>query len=134
MVKTIELILGLPALSLFDLVATDMRASFIGPNDQPDFTPYTAMEPRQSLFEKNIRVGSISGPHAAERKRAAQASAKMEFDGPDEAPSDLLNRILWGDVRGWGTPYPAIKHSVFFPMSVDIADEDRDDAPKKKKQ
>ena len=30
MVKTIELMLGLPALSMFDLVATDMRASFLG--------------------------------------------------------------------------------------------------------
>ena len=29
LVKTIELMLGLPALSLFDLVATDMRSSFV---------------------------------------------------------------------------------------------------------
>jgi hypothetical protein len=92
------------------------------------------MEPKQSLFEKNVRVGMITGPHAADRKRAALASDKMNFDDPDQAPSDLLNRILWGDVRGWGTPYPAIKHSVFFPMSVDIADEDRDEAPKKKQR
>ena len=28
MVKTIELMLGLPTMSLFDLIATDMRASF----------------------------------------------------------------------------------------------------------
>jgi len=39
MVKTIELMLGLPALTLFDLVATDMRASFIGPNDTPTSRP-----------------------------------------------------------------------------------------------
>ena len=45
--------------------------------------------------------------------------------GPDEAPSDALNRILWHDVRGWNTPYPAVKRSVFFPMSVNVADEDR---------
>jgi DNA-binding beta-propeller fold protein YncE len=134
MVKTVELMLGLPALSLFDLVATDMRASFIGPNEQPDFTPYTAIEPKQSLLDKNVRVGSIIGPFARERKRAAEQSARMSFAGPDEAPSDLLNRILWWDARGWGTPYPGVKHSVFFPMSVDIPDEDREDAKAKKKK
>src|SRR5947208_2771898 len=44
MVKTIELMLGLPALSLFDLVATDMRASFIGPDEAPNLAPYTATQ------------------------------------------------------------------------------------------
>jgi len=59
----------------------------------------------------------------------------MSFDGPDEAPTDMLNRILWHDVKGWGTPYPAVKRSLFFPLAVDIADEDRLEkraAPKKR--
>jgi hypothetical protein len=127
MVKTIELMLGLPALSLFDLVATDMRASFIGPDESPDSAPYTALMPTQSLHEVNQRVGSITGPHAEERRRAALASARMKFNTPDAAPSDLLNRILWHDARGWGKPFPGVKRSVFFPLAVDIADEDRDD-------
>src|SRR5436190_12269768 len=128
MVKTIELMLGLPALSLFDLVATDMRASFIDPGETPDFTPYTALSPKQSLFDVNQRVSSITGPHAAERRQAALASARMNFSDPDAAPSDRLNRILWHDARGWGVPYPEVKHSLFFPMAVDIADEDREGA------
>jgi hypothetical protein len=127
MVKTIELMLGLPALSLFDLVATDMRASFIGPDEAPNFAPYTALVPRQSLFDVNQRVGAITGPHAAERRRAALASARMNFHDPDAAPSELLNRILWHDARGWGLAYPEVRRSLFFPMAVDIADEDRDD-------
>jgi len=127
MVKTIELMLGLPALSLFDLVATDMRASFIGPDETPDFRPYTALTPTQSLFDVNQQVGAITGPHAAERRRAAQASARMNFSEPDAAPSELLNRILWHDARGWAVPYPEVKRSLFFPMAVDIADEDRDE-------
>jgi hypothetical protein len=52
---------------------------------------------------------------------------RMRFDGPDEAPADALNRILWHDVRGWRTPYPTVRQSLFFPMSRDIADEDRDE-------
>jgi DNA-binding beta-propeller fold protein YncE len=126
MVKTIELMLGLPAMSLFDLVAPDMRASFLGPDERPDYTPYTALAPAQSLFDKNLRVGAITGPFAAERRRAALASARMRFDEPDAAPSDALNRILWHDAKGWGTAFPGVKQSVFFPMSVELADDERE--------
>jgi len=131
MVKTIELMLGLPAMSAFDLVATDMRASFIGPDEPPDFTPYTAIVPTQSLYDVNVRVGDITGPNAAARRTAALASRRMRFDIPDAAPSERLNRILWHDARGWRTPYPAVKQSLFFPMSISIADEDRDEVEEK---
>ncbi|HEU4721824.1 MAG TPA: alkaline phosphatase family protein, partial [Gemmatimonadaceae bacterium] len=133
MVKTIELMLGLPAMSAFDLVATDMRASFLGPGEQPDFTPYTAIVPAQSLYDVNVRVGDITGPDAAARRAAALASRRMRFDIPDAAPSERLNRILWHDARGWRTPYPAVKQSVFFPMSISIADEDRDEVDEKER-
>ena len=131
MVKTIELMLGLPAMSAFDLVATDMRASFLEAGQAPDFTPYTAIVPPQSLYDVNQRVGEITGPHAAERRVAARASARMRFDVPDAAPSERLNRILWRDARGWRKPYPAVKSSLFFPMSISIADEDRDEVEEK---
>ena len=126
-VKTIELMLGLPALSLFDLVATDMRASFIQPGEQPNFAPFSAVAPIQRLDETNARVSEIRGPNATARRRAALASSRMRFDGPDEAPSDALNRILWHDVRGWRAAYPAVRQSLFFPMSRDVADDDREE-------
>src|SRR5467141_4231725 len=129
MVKTIELMLGLPALSLFDLVASDMHASFIGPDEAPNFAPFTALVPRQSLFEINQRVGSITGERAAERRLAAIASSRMNFRDPDAAPTERLNRILWHDARGWDTPYPVVKRSLFFPMAVDLDDEEREERP-----
>ena len=127
MVKTIELMLGLPALSMFDLVATDMRASFIGPSETPNLAPYSAIVPKQSLYERNQEVGAITGPRAAERRSAARASARMNFAEPDAAPSELLNRILWHDARGWDTPYPAIQRAVFFPLSRDLEDDEREE-------
>jgi hypothetical protein len=130
MVKTIELMLGLPSMSIFDLVATDMRASFIDPGAAPNLSPYTALEPKYPLFETNRRVGAISGPDASDKKKAAQASARMDFDEPDDAPTELLNRILWHDVKGWKTPYPTVMHSLFFPLSVSIPDADRKVRPK----
>jgi hypothetical protein len=132
MVKTIELLLGLPAMSVFDLVATDMRASFIRAGERPDVTPYSAVEPTVSLYETNQRVGEMRGAHAAERRRAALASSRMRFDVPDAAPSDLLNRILWFDARGWGTSFPGVRQSLFFPMSRDLADDEREEKEEKK--
>jgi YVTN family beta-propeller protein len=127
MVKTIELILGLPAMSLFDLVATDMRASFLAAGERPDLTAYDALEPRVSLFETNERVGDIRGANAAERRRAALASSRMRFDVPDAAPTDRLNRILWHEARGWNTPFPGVRQALFFPLSRDLADDEREE-------
>lgn len=117
-VKTIELILGLPTMSLFDLIAHDMRNSF---TNTPDMTPFTAEQPKQSLFERNPPVRALRGP----ARQAALASMRMRFEVPDAAPTEKLNRILWGQVRGWNVPYPGAKSAVFAPLSLDIDDDDR---------
>jgi hypothetical protein len=116
--KTIELILGLPTLSLFDLIANDMRVSF---RNEPDFAPYTAVLPKQSLFERNPATTALSGP----ARRAALDSLKMRWDVPDAAPTERLNRILWGAVRGWHSPYPGARSAVFAPLALNVDDDDR---------
>jgi hypothetical protein len=116
--KTVELILGLPTMSLFDLIANDMRASF---HDTANLAPFTAVVPKQSLEEINPLAQKLRG----EARKGALASAKMRFDIPDAAPSDKLNKILWHDVRGWDVPYPGVKRAAFAPMSLDIDDDDR---------
>jgi YVTN family beta-propeller protein len=121
MVKTIELMLGLPTMSLFDLIATDMRASF---TSTPDATPYTAVQPRQSVFEKTPALSAMRGP----MRRAAEQTMRMRFDVPDAAPTALLNRITWGMVRGWDTPYPGVRQAVFAPLAIDVEDEEREEA------
>jgi DNA-binding beta-propeller fold protein YncE len=119
MLKTIELILGLPTLSLFDLIANDMRASF---TNEPDFTPYTAVQPKQSLFELNPQLNSLRG----QLRRDAMESMKMRFDTPDAAPTERLNRIVWRQVKGMKIPYPRVKQATFSALSVDIDDDDRE--------
>jgi hypothetical protein len=57
----------------------------------------------------------------------------MILDRPDEAPTDRLNRILWHDARGWNTPYPGARQAFFFPLAVNVADEDRAERPRPKK-
>jgi hypothetical protein len=118
MLKTIELILGLPPLSLFDLIATDMRASF---QDTPDLTPYESETPRQSLEEVNPPLKALKG----QARRDALASLRMKFDQPDAAPTERLNRILWRQVMGLRRPYPEPRRAVFAPLSLEIDDDDR---------
>ncbi len=116
--KTIELILGLPSLTLFDLIANDMRASFQG---TPDFAGYRAVEPKQSLFDLNPPLNALRG----QARRAALDSMKMRFDVPDAAPTQRLNRILWHQVRGWDVKYPQIRQAVFSPLAINVEDTER---------
>ncbi len=117
MLKSIELILGLPTLSLFDMIATDMRASF---QEEPDTTPYTAVKPEQNLLERNPELKALRGP----ARDAAARSARFRWDVPDAAPSRQLNRILWHSIKGWSTPYPGVKQAVFAPLEVPEAEEE----------
>jgi hypothetical protein len=117
--KSIELILGLPTMSLFDLIANDMRSSF---TDEPDLTPFTALKPTHDLFEVNPPATALSGP----ARSGALASARMNWTQPDAAPTEKVNRILWGTIRGWNTAYPAPRQGVFSPLALDVEDEDRE--------
>ena len=116
--KTIELILGLPTLSLFDMIANDMRASF---QNTPVSEPYEHMTPKQSLFELNPPLAALRGS----ARKDALDSMKMRWDIPDAAPTERLNRILWRQVRGLRTPYPGAKSAVFAPLALDVDDDDR---------
>jgi YVTN family beta-propeller protein len=106
MMKTIELMLGLPPLTLFDLIATDMRPAF---QDKADLTPYTSVVPKQSLFDLNPPLKATTGP----ARKAARASLQWRWDIPDAAPADQLNRVIWNQVRGWNTPYPEVRRGAF---------------------
>ncbi len=119
--KTIGLILGLQPLSIFDRIANDMRASF---TDTPDTTPFTAVVPKQSLLNVTPRASSLQGA----AREAALDSARMRFDEPDAAPTDRLNRYVWHAIKGWDVPYPGVKRAVFAPLSVDLDDDEREEA------
>jgi hypothetical protein len=123
LVKTIELMLGTRPMSVFDLTATPLSASFIGPEQQADLSTYTAVVPDQSIYEENPKAPSL---HGAERD-AALASSRMNFAEPDAAPTERLNRILWHAAKGWTTPYPTIRHAFFFPFAADVADDEREE-------
>ncbi len=99
MLKTIELILGLQPLSLFDLIANDMRASF---QQQPDYSPYDAVVPQQSIYAVIPPLSALRGS----ARIAAIRSARMNFQIPDAAPAGIMNQILWREAKGWNKAVP----------------------------
>lgn len=99
MVKSIELILGLPPMTQFDLSATPMVQCF---TDKPDLTPYTALPNRIPLDQMNKPLGQLNGKELYWAKK----SMELNFEKEDEADEDTLNRILWYATRGYDTPYP----------------------------
>jgi hypothetical protein len=127
MVKTIELMLGLPTMSLFDLIATDMRASF---TTTADTRPYEAAPARHSLHERNPILSAMRGPLRA----AARETMRMRFDVPDAAPTERLNRIVWGMVKGWNAPYPKVRTAIFAPYATDLEDDEREERAGAKKE
>jgi YVTN family beta-propeller protein len=109
MVKTIEMIFGVRPMSVFDLIANDMRASF---RPTPDLTPYQAVEPEQSIYERNPELNALSG----QQKLDAIASSKMDWKEPDDVPTEQLNAILWRNSNR--TEYPIWKmHSAAFQLT-----------------
>ena len=90
LLRTLELMLGLPPMTQFDAEATPMFAAF---TDTPDLTPYTAITPKQPLDELN--------PADAYRAEDSLAlNLEGEADQFSRADEQTFNEILWGAVKG----------------------------------
>ena len=105
MYRTIQHLLGLPPQNQFDLAAEPMFPVFTG---KADLTPYIAEKNRIPLDEMNPPLKGLRG----EEKEMAEASLRMDFSEPDEAPAELLDRVIWHSVKGWATPYPRAGKAV----------------------
>jgi YVTN family beta-propeller protein len=102
--RTMELILGVPPMSQYDAVANPMTAAF---GSTPNLRPYDAIQPAVSLTAKNTTSSPMAG-----------ASLSIDFSEPDRIPMDLMNRILWASVKGAASTMPPTVHSI------DIVDAD----------
>jgi YVTN family beta-propeller protein len=103
MVRTMELILGLPPLTQYDAGATPMFNSF---TKTAEVIPYHVVTPKVDLVARNTA-----------KSPGAKQSARMNFRDYDLAPEDELNRILWRDAKGEGVPYPTPIHRALFTAS-----------------
>ncbi|MEV7239429.1 glutaminyl-peptide cyclotransferase [Streptomyces sp. NPDC051020] len=98
MMRTMELLAGIGPLTQYDAAATPMTESF---TDKPDFEPFTATTPSQSLDQLN----PANAPMAAQ-------SAKMNFSDVDQVPEDISNEAIWKSVKGADSTMPAPRNFV----------------------
>lgn len=106
--KTMELILGLPPMTQFDLSATPITHSI---TDKPNFSDYNVVKPLIDLDEKNTADAYGS-------KLSGEFNLKVE----DAIPDITFNEIIWKSVKGKNSRMPAPVRSAF----VKVHSEDKD--------
>jgi hypothetical protein len=104
--RTIELILGLPPMSQYDAAAPSLWECFTA---TPDTKPYTALPNNIDLNELNT-----------ERSRLSDRSAHYPLDEEDAIPDNEFSEVIWKTVRGLDSEMPAPRRSAF----VRLAEED----------
>jgi YVTN family beta-propeller protein len=111
MLRTMELILGLPPMSQYDAAAVPMYNAM---QTTPDTAPFVHLPPRISIDEKNDALAY-----------GADASMRMNLADADAAPERELNEILWRSIKGPHAVVPPAVRSAFV-RRVDRWDGDDD--------
>jgi len=96
-IRTMEEILGLDALSQFDYFGRPLRDIW---SATPDITPWTVLTPKVDLNARNPA-----------NTRGANESATLDLQIEDVAAEDPFNRIIWEAVKP-GVPYPGVRRGA----------------------
>jgi YVTN family beta-propeller protein len=107
LIRTMELILGLPPLSQYDAAARPMFNSF---TDKAELTPYSHEKAQIDLDAVNTRTA-----YGVER------SNKMDFSDYDLVDDFELNEILWRSIKGVDAPVPATVRRAIANRPADAA-------------
>jgi len=95
MIRTMEMVLGLPPMNNNDAFSSAMTPEFTGSGDQPPFTADYVNRDNGLIYTANKKTAP-----------GAKESMKMDFRHADRADSRKLNVILWKDAMG-DRPIPA---------------------------
>jgi YVTN family beta-propeller protein len=110
MVRTMELIMGLPPMSQFDASAVPMTNAF---STVPDTTPYTL---RKNLIDVN-ELNAL-GAYGQERMET------MNLEREDAVPELEFNTIIWKSIMGASSEMPPPVRSIYVrPAAVDHDDD-----------
>jgi YVTN family beta-propeller protein len=111
MLRTMELILGLPPMSQYDAAATPMWRCF---TSKPDASPYKCRDSNIDLDLKNVAMNENS-----------RKSEELDLTREDAVPDLLFSEIIWKAVRGQKSQVPSPKHSAFVkPVAKTEEEED----------
>jgi YVTN family beta-propeller protein len=99
LLRTIELILGLPPMSQYDAAAVPLWRCF---NNTPDHSAYKVRPNNVNLDDKNL----------AENKWQ-KLSETFDFTGEDRVNDLLFNEVIWRAVKGLDSPCPPAVRAAF---------------------
>jgi hypothetical protein len=109
MLRTMELILGLPPMSQYDAAAEPMWRCFTA---APNMNPFQSVPANVDLTEKNVK-----------NTPSARLSETFDFSKEDRIPDLVFSEVIWKAVKGEGSIMPAPRRSAFIKM----IEEDDDD-------
>ena len=107
MLCTIELILGLPAMSQYDAAATPMYRCF---TNQFSLTPFSSLNANINIDTRNVASLRAKRP-------------VFDLSREDAAPDFAFNEDIWRAVKG-DLPMPAPKRSAFVRIIPETGDDD----------
>lgn len=113
MLRTIELILGLPPMSQYDAAATPMWRCF---TNSTNLSPFTALPSNVDLNDKNTKMTA-----------SAIKSMQFDFSKEDRIPDLAFSEVIWKAVKGEGSEMPAPRRSAFIKISDEDDEEETDD-------
>ena len=104
--RTMEILLGLPPMSQYDAAATPIGNWDSAPNNNAAFTATPAATSIiTQLAQKDLKPGDAL-------YELAMASAKLDFSREDAAPASVLNAIIWKSVKGVDSVPPQPRHGL----------------------
>ncbi|AMR26463.1 hypothetical protein A0257_04655 [Hymenobacter psoromatis] len=108
--RTMELLLGLPPMSQYDAAARPLFGVF---QATPNLAKYEAKPNQIPLDTRNTAWN-----HSAER------SAKFDFAHEDAVPDLDLNEVVWKSVKGENSTMPAPRRGAFLQLTPKRKDDD----------
>jgi YVTN family beta-propeller protein len=115
MIRTMELLLGMPPMNQLDASASPIDIF----QAKPDLAPYKAILPE-------VALNNLATPAAADRETARyiRQTEQQNFTSEDLANPQILNRIIWFSVRGDRDSYPAVARLPVFDVMRTVTDEE----------
>ncbi|HEU5350785.1 MAG TPA: bifunctional YncE family protein/alkaline phosphatase family protein [Terracidiphilus sp.] len=110
-IRTMEMVLGLPPMNNNDAFAPVIASLFAGPGNQTPYSTDYANQNNGLIYKANTQ-----------RAYGAAESMKMDFRHADRAPAEKLNVILWKQAMG-NKPVPAMLKN---PVKTKAKDGDDD--------
>lgn len=109
MLRTMELILGIPPMTQYDAAAMPMWRSF---QTEANLKPFHSLPSNINLNDKNIALNKWQ-----------QMSDGFNFAKEDAAPDLPFSQVLWYAIKGENIPFPGPKRAAFIKLK-DKKDDD----------